>query len=452
MFRTTTGIRLCLATMLVLAAGPIIRAADDDAALRKRALALNEITGDKPITGEIRVLTDDKEGTKKLLAVALKMNKENQPFNFNAAWILGVAAEDVKDVEGSAAFLRVAADQALKLKSPSKLLQAHAGLVAVYYGAEKYDEALKVCQDFLEIPEEKERADPDQDAYYNTSRLNNALRRGKDRMRRQLVQILVKQGKVDEAHKIIDRLLKSDPEDLDALELRADVQREAEQYDDAAKTYEEMIAKINEAVERVKKDTELAKPVRDDFVKRFNAEARTLRYRMSGVYTDANKIDKAIGVLQDLLKEDPDNPGYNNDLGYIMADHDMKLDEAEKLIRKAIDEDKKQQEEEIKKLKAENPDLPAVEVKANAAYLDSLGWVLYKKGKFKEALPPLLEAVKEPEGEHIEIFDHLADVHMKLGDKKAALEAWKKGIEKVGTTKREQQRKTIVEKKIKENS
>ncbi len=445
MFRTTQGLWLGLATMLVLATGPMVRAADDDAALRKQALALNEITGDDPIRGEIRVLTDDKDGTKKLIAVALKMTKEKQPFNFNAAWILGVAAEDVKDIDASAAFLRVAAERALKLKSPSKLVQAYAGLVAIYYGAEKYDEALKVCQDFLEIPEEKEHASPDEDAYYNTSRMNNALRRGKDRMRRQLVSILVKQGKVDEAHKIVDRLLKADPEDLEALELRADVQREAEQYDEAAKTYEEMIAKINEAIDRVKKDTDLAKPVRDDFAKRFAAEARILRYRMSGVYTDANKIDKAIGVLTDLLKEDPDNPGYNNDLGYILADHDQKLDEAEKLIRKAIEEDKKRQ-------KVEDPDLKPADIKANAAYLDSLGWVLYKKGQFKEALPPLLEAVKEPEGEHIEIYDHLADVQLKLGNKKAALEAWKKGIDKVGTSKRELQRKTIVEKKIKENS
>ena len=70
--------------MLVLAAGAMIRAADDDTALRKRALALNEITGDDPIRGEIRVLTDDKDGTKKLLAVALKMAKEKDPpFNFN---------------------------------------------------------------------------------------------------------------------------------------------------------------------------------------------------------------------------------------------------------------------------------------------------------------------------------------------------------------------------------
>ena len=86
----------------------------------------------------------------------------------------------------------------------------------------------------------------------------------------------------------------------------------------------------------------------------------------------------------------------------------------------------------------------------NAAYLDSLGWVLFKQKKYKEALPPLEEAVKDTEGQHIEIFDHLGDVQMALGNRTAAVDAWKKGLEFVGTSKREQERKVTVEKKLKE--
>ena len=44
--------------------------------------------------------------------------------------------------------------------------------------------------------------------------------------------------------------------------------------------------------------------------------------------------------LQTLLKKKPNNPTYNNDLGYIWADHDMNLEESEKLIRKAIEEER----------------------------------------------------------------------------------------------------------------
>ena len=44
-----------------------------------------------------------------------------------------------------------------------------------------------------------------------------------------------------------------------------------------------------------------------------------------------------------------------------------------------------------------------------------------------------------------------ADVQMALGNKSTAVETWKKGIEYVGTSKREQQRKAEVEKKLKAN-
>jgi len=145
-----------------------------------------------------------------------------------------------------------------------------------------------------------------------------------------------------------------------------------------------------------------------------------------------------------LVKEDPDNASYNNDLGYVWADNDMNLDEAEKLIRKAIVDDKKKQAEK-------KPGAKPEEIKANAAYLDSLGWVLYKQKKYKDALQPLQEAVQAKEGQSIEIYDHLAEVHMALGEMGAALGAWKKGVEKAGPSKREQERKVEVEKKIKTN-
>ncbi len=84
--------------------------------------------------------------------------------------------------------------------------------------------------------------------------------------------------------------------------------------------------------------------------------------------------------------------------------------------------------------------------------------MLYKEKKYKEALAPLEEAVKADEGQSIEIYDHLAEVQKALGNKAAAVatwekgvEAWKKGVEEGRTSKREQERKAEVEKKIKAN-
>ncbi|MCS6850151.1 MAG: tetratricopeptide repeat protein, partial [Gemmataceae bacterium] len=150
---------------------------------------------------------------------------------------------------------------------------------------------------------------------------------------------------------------------------------------------------------------------------------------------------KATEHLQRLLKDKPNDPTYNNDLGYIWADHNRNLEEAERLIRKALEEDRKQ--------RRADPDLRPEDDKDNAAYLDSLGWVLFKQKKYQEAKKYLLEAVKDKEGQHVEIYDHLGDVHMALGEKAEAMAAWKKAIESAGPSRREQQRKAAVEKKLK---
>jgi len=75
------------------------------------------------------------------------------------------------------------------------------------------------------------------------------------------------------------------------------------------------------------------------------------RYLLSGVYVEAKEIDKAAKELQTLVKRNPDNPTFKNDLGFIWADNDMKLAESEKLIREALDQDKKRQEKLNEKLK-----------------------------------------------------------------------------------------------------
>src|SRR5262249_41409655 len=161
-------------------------------------------------------------------------------------------------------------------------------------------------------------------------------------------------------------------------------ERETGDYTTAARTYEQLLPAI-------------ASDERYDADKKKQL-ATDVHYMLSNVYMEANAIDKAAEQLQMLLKEKPDDPGYNNDLGYIWADHDMNLPEAEKMIRKAIDEDHKQREKEAKKgAKAGQPE-------DNSAYLDSLGWVLFKLKRYQEAKPLLEKATQAKDGQHVEIF------------------------------------------------
>ena len=68
----------------------------------------------------------------------------------------------------------------------------------------------------------------------------------------------------------------------------------------------------------------------------------------------------------------------------------------------------------------------------NAAFIDSLGWLHFKKGDYKAALAELLRArelLKELQPEDAEIVDHIGQAYQKLGDKEKAVENLKKAHE-----------------------
>jgi len=379
--------------------------------LKEQALALNDITGDDPIQSQIKSLVEKPDTTKQLLGVALTMAKEKeQPFNYNALYILAGTAHRLKEYDIAVTFYKRARDKAEDLKSGTKLGQTFTGLVNLYYDQKKFDEAEKLCKEFLELNND-----------------DQTVARYKFLMLRRMVQVLAKQEKFDEANRLVDNLLKLQADNWLTLELKGWVQREAGQHEAAAKTYEDVLEKIN-------KDDSL----KEDEKKDFGAE---IRYSLSNIYLELKKIDKVAEQLEALMKYEPDNPTWYNDLGYIWADNDMNLDKAEEYIRKALDLDKK---------KRADAKVPMEDDHDNAAYLDSMGWVLYKKKKFKEAKEYLQKAVNYKDGHHIEIFDHLGDAHMALGEKAEAVTAWKKGVSVASDSKREKERKTIVEKKIKD--
>ncbi len=101
-----------------------------------------------------------------------------------------------------------------------------------------------------------------------------------------------------------------------------------------------------------------------------------------------------------------------NYLGYMWAEKGQNLAEAEQFIRRALEQE---------------PD--------NAAYLDSLGWVLYQQGRYQEALPPL-EAAAAALGEPDPVVhEHLGDLYDKLGRRTDAIASWDKAVAMEGASK-----------------
>jgi tetratricopeptide (TPR) repeat protein len=120
----------------------------------------------------------------------------------------------------------------------------------------------------------------------------------------------------------------------------------------------------------------------------------------------AGLYDKAADLLRKSIALDPANAAeaYNY-IGFMWAEHNLHLDEAEEMIGRALQLDPN-----------------------NGAYLDSLGWLYYRKGKFDEALNQLLRAAQSLTRDDPIVFEHIGDTYAKLNRIPQALDFWQKAI------------------------
>lgn len=110
-----------------------------------------------------------------------------------------------------------------------------------------------------------------------------------------------------------------------------------------------------------------------------------LLYARALMAEEIDRIDLLEADLKLILQEDPENASALNALGYTLADHNSRLDEALGHIKKAL---------EIR------PDDPAV--------MDSMGWVQFRLGNYGEAETYLRKAYGILED--AEIAGHLVEL------------------------------------------
>jgi tetratricopeptide (TPR) repeat protein len=128
-----------------------------------------------------------------------------------------------------------------------------------------------------------------------------------------------------------------------------------------------------------------------------------LQYTRATVLESGGRTRDSVAELERALKARPDDVQLLNALGFTLADHKQRLPHAEQLIRSAL---------------AVSPDNPAIQ--------DSLGWVLYKRGKRAEALPILARAWQNSgDGE---IAAHYGEVLWKSGDEGKARYIWQQAL------------------------
>ncbi|MEG2816032.1 MAG: tetratricopeptide repeat protein, partial [Comamonas sp.] len=128
-----------------------------------------------------------------------------------------------------------------------------------------------------------------------------------------------------------------------------------------------------------------------------------LAYDTAMLAERAGKFDEMEKLLRDLMVRKPDFLHAYNALGYSFAERNIRLDEAQALIQKALDM---------------QPDDPFV--------TDSLAWVKYRKGDLNGAESLLEKAYAKRQD--VEISAHLGEVLWQNGKRERAMQVWRQGL------------------------
>jgi Flp pilus assembly protein TadD len=190
-------------------------------------------------------------------------------------------------------------------------------------------------------------------------------------------------GNVEEAKRILEGMRADDPDDLTIALTLADIYRAQSEPENALKIYDFVIGGIDN----------------------LNESHWSLFYTRATAYEELEQWDEAEADFLKALDLSPDQPVVLNYLGYSWVVRGENLDRALGMIRKAV------------------------ELRPNDGNIvDSLGWALYKLGRYKEAVEQLERAVLlRPEV--AEINEHLGDAYWRIGRILEARFQWSHAID-----------------------
>jgi tetratricopeptide (TPR) repeat protein len=127
-------------------------------------------------------------------------------------------------------------------------------------------------------------------------------------------------------------------------------------------------------------------------------------YEASGRNADSD------AALENALIIEPANVFVLNNYAYFLAKRGQKLEKALEMTRKC------------------NELRPG-----RASFLDTFAWVLYRSGRYEEALERIEEAVKAGGGSDPEVLEHFGDILLKLGRPEEAKVKWQEALQKGGS-------------------
>lgn len=130
----------------------------------------------------------------------------------------------------------------------------------------------------------------------------------------------------------------------------------------------------------------------------------TFYLNYGAAYERSGQIEKAEEIFEKCLKLYPQTHEVLNYLAYMWAENGVKLEKGLEYIIKALELDPN-----------------------NGAYIDTLGWIYYKCGKYTKALEQIQKANELIKNDPT-IIDHLGDIFNDLEEKEKAISYWKQSF------------------------
>jgi len=131
-------------------------------------------------------------------------------------------------------------------------------------------------------------------------------------------------------------------------------------------------------------------------------ESERALLNLAGALERLERYDEAEPILVRLHTSKPEDPRICNFYGYLLALMNTRLDEAERLVKTALKQDPE-----------------------NGYYVDSLGWVYFRRGEYEKAVVEL-ERASRLVGDDPVILEHLGDAYRSLERFQDALVAYEK--------------------------
>jgi tetratricopeptide (TPR) repeat protein len=154
---------------------------------------------------------------------------------------------------------------------------------------------------------------------------------------------------------------------------------------------------------KIKKEYEKSLKTYEKLIKNFGENDRLLFLYASNL-DKLNKWEDAKNLFLKLLKKNPEDTYTLNYISYRLSLRDEELGYALKLIKKALTLDPE-----------------------NGYFLDTIGWVEFKRKNFKNSVF-YLEKATSILPNSAEVLDHLGDCYFKLGRKKEAIYQWERAL------------------------